>query len=395
MTTTHAPRVGASIARDIVGAAFAISALGTAAATVTNGRVAPSPHIHVNQVGFDPREPKAAVVVGDGGTGAFAVVTADRGDTVFAGTLAAARTWTPSNEVARLAEFGAVVRPGRYVLTVAGVGTSDPFTVRPAAAREVARAAIKAFYFQRASTDLPAQYAGRWARAAGHPDTAVLVHSSAIGPTRTAGEHISSPRGWYDAGDYNKYVVNSGISTYTLFAIADHYPAYAAALDTHIPESGNGLPDVLNEALWNLGWMRTMQDPADGGVYHKLTNAVFDPFVMPAAATTPRYVVQKSTAAALDFAATAAHAALVLRRFPAAPAGLADSLVREALAAWTWARRHPDATYDQDRMNAQFAPRVLTGTYGDGDVRDEFRWAASELYVVTRADSLLVAAAPL
>ena len=384
-----------TLARTLAGVVCMLAPLGRPARAQPAAAAAASPRIHLNQVGFDPDGPKTAVIVGDVAPGAFAILTADRGDTVFAGALAPARTWPPSGETARRAEFGALTRPGRYVLTVAGVGTSHPFTVQPAAAREVARAAVKAFYFQRASTDLPAQYAGRWARAAGHPDTSVLVHPSATGPVRAAGAHLSSPRGWYDAGDYNKYVVNSGISTYTLLAIADHFPAAAATLDTHIPESGNALPDVLDEALWNLGWMRTMQDPADGGVYHKLTNAVFDPFVMPAAATTPRYVVQKSTAAALDFAATAAHTSLIVRRYPTALPGLADSLVREALAAWGWARRHPDAIYEQDRMNERFAPRVLTGTYGDGDMRDEFRWAASELYVVTRADSFLVAAAPL
>ncbi len=402
MSVHAVPAPGATRALRIVltlaalgGRAHAQQPAGTAPAGGSSPGAVPSPRIRLNQVGFDVREPKTAVVVAGDAARGFAVVDAARGDTAFAGTLTPPRAWVPSGEVVRRAEFGALVRPGRYVLTVAGVGSSAPFVVQPGAAREVARAAVKAFYYQRASTDLPARYAGRWARAAGHPDTAVLVHPSAAGPTRAVGAHVSSPRGWYDAGDYNKYVVNSGISTYTLFALADHVPAYAAALDTHIPESGNGLPDVLNEALWNLGWMRTMQDPADGGVYHKLTNAVFDPFVMPAAATTPRYVVQKSTAAALDFSATAAHAAVVLRRYHAAPSGLADSLVREALAAWTWARRHPDAIYDQDRMNAQFAPRVTTGTYGDGDVRDEVRWAASELYVATHADSFLVAAAPL
>src|SRR5205085_1109700 len=85
-------------------------------------------------------------------------------------------------------------------------------------------------------------------------------------------------------------------------------PAWFDKLPLNLPESGNGLPDILNEALWNLEWMASMQDPEDGGVYHKLTNKVFDPFVMPDKATTPRYVVQKTTAATLDFAATMAAA---------------------------------------------------------------------------------------
>ena len=381
----------------VVGAGLLATAPVTVAAQPPG---AASPRIHVNQVGFYAHRPKTAVVVvgpgaADGATTRFAVLAADGRDTAFAGTLTAARRWAPSGEVVRRAEFGALMRPGRYVLAVAGVGQSSPFTIGPAAVREVARAAVKAFYYQRASTELPNVYAGRWARAAGHPDTAVLVHPSAAGPDRPAGTRISAPRGWYDAGDYNKYVVNSGISTYTLLALADEFPGYAAGLETNIPESRNALPDVLDEALWNLGWMRAMQDPADGGVYHKLTNAEFDPFVMPAAARTPRYVVQKGTAATLDFAAVAAHAALFVRRFPGALPGLADSLTREAVAAWNWARQHPDSVYDQARMNARDAPPIRTGAYGDMHLDDEFRWAAAELYLATRQDSFFVAAAPL
>ncbi len=117
------------------------------------------------------------------------------------------------------------------------------------------------------------QEAGLWTRSAGHPDTAVQIHPSAATASRPAFSTIRSPGGWYDAGDYNKYVVNSGISTYTLLALYEHAAPFMSALTTQIPESGNTLPDVLDEALWNLRWMMSMQDPEDGGVYHKLTNA--------------------------------------------------------------------------------------------------------------------------
>lgn len=141
--------------------------------------------------------------------------------------------------------------------------------------RPVARAALKAYYYQRMSTPLPEEYAGQWARPMGHPDDEVLVHPSAASEARPEGTTISAPRGWYDAGDFNKYVVNSGISTYTLLALYEHYPDVAAGLTSSIPESGNGVPDVLDEALWNLRWMLDMQAP-DGGVYHKLTQVDTD-----------------------------------------------------------------------------------------------------------------------
>jgi endoglucanase len=104
----------------------------------------------------------------------------------------------------------------------------------------------------------------------------VLIHPSAASDKRPAESIISVPRGWYDAGDYNSYIVNSGITMGTLFSLYEDFPAHMKTVDLNIPESKNEIPDLLDEVLWNLRWMLTMQDPNDGGVYHKCTNAAFD-----------------------------------------------------------------------------------------------------------------------
>jgi endoglucanase len=106
-------------------------------------------------------------------------------------------------------------------------------------------------------------------------------------------------------------------------------------------------------------------------------------------------VVQKSTAAALDFAAVMAHASVVLRPYSRYFPGLSDSLTRSAMYAWRWARAHPDSMYDQQRINRLYSPQISTGEYGDRSVADEFQWAASELFLATKADSFLTVAAPL
>ncbi|HYD53542.1 MAG TPA: glycoside hydrolase family 9 protein [Gemmatimonadaceae bacterium] len=339
--------------------------------------------IRLDQVGYLPTAPKLAVVVDSTAT-RFAVLRVAGGDTAFSGALSAPGRWAPSGETVRRADFGALRRPGRYRLVVPGVGVSHPFEIADTVFTPVARAAIKAFYFQRASTALDAAHAGRWARPAGHPDDSVVVHPSAASAKRPAGTVLSSPRGWYDAGDYNKYIVNSGISTWLLLALDEHFPDYARALRTDVPESGDALPDVVDEALWNVRWMLTMQDPGDGGVYHKLTHAEFDAMQMPHRSVATRWVVQKSTAAALDFAAVMATAARTARRYPQALPALADSLVAAATAAWRWAEAHPDSLYDQRRLNAAHRPAINTGEYGDRRVDDERRWAAAELYLTTR-----------
>lgn len=349
--------------------------------------------IEVNQLGFLPAAQKLAVVpagASDSASPRFAVVDAASGKTVFEGTLGPAATWDASGERIRIAEFSALRTAGNYRIASAGLPDSPVFAIGAEPYRALDAGAIHAYTLQRAGMALDARVAGPYARALGHPDDRVLVHESAASGKRPAGTVIKSPKGWYDAGDYNKYIVNSGISTYTLLAAYEHFPAWFGKLAVNLPEAGNGVPDILNEALWNLDWMVTMQDPADGGVYHKLTNKTFDGMVMPDRATAPRYVVQKTTAAALDFAAVMATASRVLAPFDAQAPGRSQRYLAAAESAWRWAVANPAVLYRQP-------PDIQTGTYGDDKVDDEFSWAASELYIATGKDEYrtrALAAAP-
>ncbi|MFM9948534.1 MAG: glycoside hydrolase family 9 protein [Saprospiraceae bacterium] len=344
-----------------------------------------SNEIRLNQTGFYPTGPKVAVVsAGNPGT-AFTIKKTGSGEVVYQGTLSAPRVHAFSQRNTRIADFSAFQKTGSFVVEVPVVGISHSFEIKEKVHEPVAVGALKGFYFQRVSTGLPARYAGKWQRPAGHPDDKVLVHPSAASRARPAGTVIASPMGWYDAGDYNKYIVNSGITMGTLMSLYEDFPAFCKTLKTDIPESENAVPDLLDEVLWNLRWMLTMQDPDDGGVYHKLTNPEFDGMnQMPHQAVKPRYVVQKSTASTLDFAAVMAQAARIFRAFETQLPGLADSCLVAAESAWTWATLYPDVLYDQKAMNDQFDPDVNTGAYGDKEVADEWLWAAAELYLTTK-----------
>ncbi|OZI09052.1 cellulase [Siphonobacter sp. BAB-5385] len=350
---------------------------------LTSGTLAaqtPTESIQLNQVGFYPNAPKQAIVPEIGRT--FAVVAGR--DTVFRGTLSEVRTNSYASRQTRVADFTAFQKPGTYQLVIPEIGTSYPFKIQNNIHRSVAQASIKMFYYNRVSEPLPKAYAGKWTRPVGHSDTKVVVHPSAASKERPAGTILSSPGGWYDAGDYNKYIVNSGITVGTLLSLYEDHPAFVQKLSLDIPEKTNALPDLLDEVLVNLRWMLTMQDPNDGGVYHKLTNAKFDGMIMPQNAHTVRYVVQKSTAATLDFAAVMAQAARVFKPFSKALPGLSDSCRVMAVQAWNWAKENPKVLYDQDAINKAFDPDISTGTYGDRDVSDEWIWAAAELYALTK-----------
>ena len=335
--------------------------------------------IKLNQLGFTPKAEKLAVVPAVEAT-SFTVLKAGTTEEVMTGTLSAAAVWQPSFESVRLADFSSLTAPGSYELKVAGVAQAAPFTISADAYNAVNAAALKSFYFNRASTALLETHAGIYKRAAGHADTNVFIHASAADAKRPVGTVVSAPKGWYDAGDYNKYIVNSGITTYTLLAAFKRFPTYFTAQSLNIPESGDTVPDILNEVMWNLEWMLAMQDPNDGGVYHKLTSKGFSGFVMPNADTDERYMVQKTTAATLDFAAVMATASRVYADYESQYPGLSAKMLAAAKSAWAWAKANPAVYYAQPAD-------IQTGAYGDNNVSDEFFWAAAELYIATKDDS--------
>lgn len=368
------------------GSAKASSTPAAVSSATVSSSAAGSNSIKLNQLGFLPGSAKWAVVPAVAAT-SFKVINVASGAAVFSGSLGAATTWDASEERVTLADFSSVKTPGDYLLRVEGLADSYQFTIANDVYSAVTAASIKAFYFNRASAELLPANAGIFARLLGHPDTNVLVHPSAASAARPAGTVISAPKGWYDAGDYNKYIVNSGIATYSLLAAYEHFPALFNAQNLNIPESSDAIPDLLNETLWNLEWMLDMQDPNDGGVYHKLTNKKFDGTVMPNQATSERYVVQKTTAAALDFAAVMATASRIVAQYENQLPGLSAKMLSAAESAWAWALANPAIIYQQPED-------IKTGQYGDSNLADEFAWAAAELYITTKKDAYYTAMKP-
>lgn len=341
--------------------------------------------IKVNQVGYLTHESKIATIEPEAKTKSF-LIRDQEGKTVWRTKRASTKKSPFSSKIRQEIDFSSITKPGRYTL-VAGrhqqsfIISNDPYT-------EALKASIKGYYYQRSGESLERKYAGEYARPAAHLDTHVMVHPSAATPKRPAGTIISSPKGWYDAGDYNKYIVNSG---FTLGLILQSYQLHQDrfnALNLQIPESDNKIPDTLDEMMYNLEWMLTMQDPTDGGVYHKLTTPNFEGFVMPEDCKQQRYVVQKTTTAALDFAATMALAARIYQRFPEFK-DFCQQAREAAERAYAWAVKHPTVYYDQDGNNKKFSPAIQTGGYGDNHTEDEFFWAATELYLTTSETSYL------
>src|SRR5262249_39680039 len=158
------------------------------------------------------------------------------------------------------ADFTAFTTTGHYVLVI-GDKQSFPFEIKDDVYADLGKAVLKSFYFQRSSISLEERYAGKWSRSAKHSGDLVIVRPSSFEDSR--GSVISCPGGWYDRGDFNKYVVSSAISMSNLLSAYEDFTNYFDTLNTNIPESNDKVPDVLNETLFNLRWMLTMQDPTE------------------------------------------------------------------------------------------------------------------------------------
>ena len=333
-----------------------------------------------NQVGCYPDQEKVIVVEGRNPGSKLRITTPD-GKVLKAKSVR--RAVSPlSGKTRYVVDLGSLTATGDYRLALGDEACVLHVSERPYHA--IATSALRLFYLFRSG--VPIEQGGAYNRPLGHPDTRVLIHNSAASPLRPAGTVISSPLGWYDAGDYNKYVVNSAFSIGLMFAVYEQQRDYFATLSTDIPESRNATPDFLDEMMFNLRWLMTMQDPYDGGVYHKLTTPNFEGFVMPVDCKQERYVVAKSVTATLDFAAVMADAARLFEPYQQDYPGFAAQAAAMAMRAYQWAKDHPTAFYRQSQLKE---PAVTTGEYGDGYAGDEFFWAASALYRLTGSQQYL------
>ncbi len=329
---------------------------------------APTAEIKVDQVGYLPDGPKVAFVVAKATATAFIVRRVGDGGVAFEGKLAAAVVEPDSGDSVQAADFTALTKSGTYTLDVPGVGRSWDFAIGADVFVRPFSLAMRSFYGQRCGTavDLGPAFPG-YKHAACHLEGGYHASSGKSGASAPTG-------GWHDAGDYGRYVVNSGLTTGTLLWTYELFGARVKNLKLDLPESGNGTPDLLNEVRWNLDWMLKMQD-ADGGVWHKQTSPGFCGFVMPEKDTLASLVIGtgaepfKSSCATADFAAVMAIAARVYAPFDATYATKTRNAARQA---WTWLLAHPDVLFNNPAG-------VSTGAYGDRDCADERLWAAAEL----------------
>jgi endoglucanase len=314
--------------------------------------------IKVNQVGF-PLKSKKLAVIPDNGITDFTLID-DNQNIVFTGQLSTAKADFEVGKFVRIADFSSFETPGTYRVSV-GNENSYSFRIAKDVYLDILSATIKAYYFNRASTELLPEHAGEYARAGGHFDTEVPLVTN-------YSKLLDVSKGWYDAGDYGKYVVPAGITIYTMLALYEYYPELMDNVSLNIPESSNSTPDILDEVYWELAWLLKMQD-VDGGVYHKVTAMTHSDFVMPDQDLKQRYVTGKSAPATLNVASVMAMASRIYKKFPVDYPGADTIFLNAAEKAWAFYKKNPTMTSTDP---------TRTGTYFTGGSRI---WTEVELAV--------------
>lgn len=317
--------------------------------------------INLNQVGYLPNATKIAVLSGDA-IGATATVIDESGSVVYEGNVdPASMNASTGRDEARF-DFSSLTAPGTYKV-VSGESESFEFKVAEDVYDEAFDASLRMFYLQRCGVELTEDLAGTYAHPECHVEEATIYGTD---------ETIDVSGGWHDAGDYGRYVVSGAKAAADLMLA---YSLYPDAFDDElgIPESGNGIPDVLDEVKFELDWLFKMQND-EGGVYHKVTCANFPGFVMPEEETEELIVTPVSTTATGDFAAVMAMASYIY-------ADIDPEFAEECLDAAVKAVEYLDA--NPELSGAVNPDGIVTGEYPDTNDVDERLWAYAELFKAT------------
>jgi endoglucanase len=350
------------------------------------GEGPPIPNVLVNQLGYFPALTKLATVKNPSAV-PWELRNA-RGEVVANGTTIPFGPDKASGDQVSIIDFSSYTQEGSgYVLKV-GRDQSHPFDIRDDIYRKLKYDALAFFYQQRSGVPIEMPYAGdpKWVRPAGHigvlPNHGDKIVPCAPGSGCTYSLDVSG--GWYDAGDQGKYVVNAGISVWTMLNWWERTNALGTSAGDfadgkmNIPENKNGVPDLLDEARWELEFELKMQVPEGeklaGMAHHKIHDIKWTQLSMgPHEDPMERYLQPPSTAATLNLAANAAQCARVWKTIDKP---FSEKCLVAAERAWAAAQANPDVYAPQGGEGG--------GPYDDANVTDDFYWAAAELYVTTK-----------
>ncbi len=354
------------------------------------------PLVSVNQVGYFVKGQKIASAVLDSTSEVEWQLINSSGEEVLGGGTTVGGSDAASGDFLHFIDFSTFTTPGEGYRILAGGLESAPFAISNEIYSQLKNDALAYFYYNRSGIPIEADFAGEaWARPAGHiTDDEVTCFKgmdAAGNDWPGCGYTLNVRGGWYDAGDFGKYVVNGGITAWTLMNLYERFPEAYPDGSLSIPEKENGVSDLLDEARWEMEFLLAMQvpqgEPLAGMAHHKMHDRRWEPIpVRPPTEVdnnlehnpekSGRYLYPPSTAATLNLAASAAQCARIWKEIDPA---FSQRCLLAAETAWKAALANPT-------LFAGNTPGEGGGNYDDMNVSDEFYWAASELFITTGKD---------
>jgi endoglucanase len=317
--------------------------------------------IRLNSIGYIPSQEKKATIAA---TCSDFILAKENGEVVYTGKTTSAYNSDTSEQVS-IADFSSVTQDGSYILVATGVGKSVTFKIKSDVYKDPFKTAMLGMYLWRCGTAVSATYNGQvFSHAACHTKDAYTDYVNGQHTIKDGG------KGWHDAGDYNKYVVNAGITVGSMLFAWEQFKDQIGNISLTMPESNNSMPDYLDEIKYETDWLLTMQYPdGSGKVSHKLTTKGFGGFILPELETADRFFTPWGSPATADFVAMLAMASRAFRPYDAA---YADKCIAAAKKSYDFLIANPSYTKpDQTGFT--------TGGYDTTDADDRL-WAAAEMW---------------
>jgi len=323
--------------------------------------------IAVNQIGYFPKSQKYVFFTTP--VESYSIVNDKTYESVYQGKTELWKSNDPSTgHTVYRGDFSDFIKKGTYYIQTENIEKSMKFSIGNFVYDELYNKSLKSFYIQRCGIKLESKFAGEFAHDACHLNDG--FYHSLTGKTGTR----KVVGGWHDAGDYGKYIVNGAYSVAVMLTGYELFPAGFQSDNIGIPESGNNIPDYLDECQFELKWMLTMQDE-DGGLFHKVTEKAFQTLdLKPNEDKKQQFIVIKTTTATADFAIVMAQAGRIYKQYDKK---FAKKCKKSALKAWEYLENNPTIIPEGGFKNPE---DIHTGQYGDLDDSDERFWAAVELY---------------
>ena len=220
------------------------------------------PGIVINQMGYTTGSTKVAVFCGQEMPDYFFVMDENTGKVVYTGTLEQKAYDKLSGKYYCYGDFSAVISDGIYYIEAPILGRSYSFEVGEEVYVPLFKEACKQYYYNRCGITLTAQYAGNGAHNACHTGRAVLQSDTSV--------TLDVSGGWHQDEKGQKNVASAAQTIVALLQAYELYPEIFTD-DVGIPESGNGIPDVLDEIKYEVDWLQKMQEKETGAIYAGVT----------------------------------------------------------------------------------------------------------------------------